>query len=155
MRRWGLVGAALAVAGAAGFAAWVQRDADAAAARARGAALFEGGAPLAGRLVGHEAALPELATRCANCHGQPSTAPASTPAAAAAAAPYASALTGAALAQARPRRGGPPSAYDAARLCAVLRSGTDPAHVMISTTMPRYDITDRQCRDLWAFLVAR
>ena len=155
-RRWalGLVLAAALAAGAYAVAVQ-QRSADAAAQRERGAALFDGRAPLAGRLVGHETALPALATRCANCHDEASATPASEAAASAAAKPFATALTGAQLAQARPRRGGPPSAYDAARLCAVLRSGTDPAHVMISTTMPRYDVTDLQCRDLWAFLGAR
>lgn len=144
-----VAGLALAVvAGAAGVAA-LQRSADGAAQRERGAALFDGRAPLAGRLVGHELALPALATRCTNCH-EAAAAPA-----AAASAPFATALDGAHLATSRPRRGGPASAYDETRLCALLRSGTDPAHVMISTTMPRYEITDAQCRDLWAHLVAR
>lgn len=144
----GLVLAAVVAAGAFGVVS-LQRSAEAAAQRERGAALFEGRAPLAGRLVGHETPLPALATRCTNCH-EAAAAPA-----AAASAPYASVLTGAHLAAPRPRRGGPPSAYDEARLCGLLRSGTDPAHVMISTTMPRYEITDAQCRDLWSHLVAR
>ena len=52
------------------------------------------------------------------------------------------------------RRGGPPSRYDAAGLCTLLRSGVDPAHVIILRTMPRYDINDADCQSLWLHLTA-
>src|SRR5207253_1429315 len=52
------------------------------------------------------------------------------------------------------RRGGPPSVYDAVLLCRVLRDGVDPAHVVIDQTMPRYTVTDAECRALWSFLTA-
>ncbi len=48
---------------------------------------------------------------------------------------------------------GPPSAYTADSFCATLRSGIDPAHVTLKAAMPRYDATDAQCADLWAFLI--
>ncbi len=131
----GVVLAALAVA------AWTAHQV--ATQRGRGAALFSGVTPLPARLVGHDRDLPPLATRCGNCHEG------------AAATAYASPLTAAALTLPRVRRGGPPTAFGAKALCVLLREGTDPAHVMISTTMPRYTITDAQCDDLWTFLESR
>ena len=142
------------------------------AAKARGRALFEGQTDLGGRLAGHELPLPATATRCANCHDTSLTAARVLPsglaalatptAAAPPAAPRGSwtsalaqappALTAQDLGVQRSRRGGPPSAYDATRLCLLLRSGRDAADVLVSTTMPRYDVTDAQCADLWAFL---
>lgn len=145
--RWALGAAVAALVALAGDAAL--REHRAGAQRERGAALFRGDAALPGRLVGHDTPLPPLATRCTNCHEAVTSAPA------AASGPYAAALTAAHLGSLRVRRGGPATVYDAARLCALLRSGIDPAHVMIATTMPRYDITDAQCQDLWAHLVAR
>ncbi len=62
------------------------------------------------------------------------------------------ALTAQYLSVPRSRRGGPPSAYDATRLCLLLRTGRDAADVLVPTTMPRYAVTDAQCADLWAFL---
>jgi hypothetical protein len=142
------------------------------AAQARGRALFEGQTDLRGRLAGHELPLPVLATRCANCHETSLTAGRALPSGlgtvstptppAPQAAPRGSWTS--ALAQAPPslraqdlsaqrsRRGGPPSSYDAQRLCLLLRSGRDAADVLVSTTMPRYDLSDAQCADLWAFL---
>lgn len=131
----GVVLAALAAA------AWKAQLAS--AQRARGAALFSGATPLPGRLVGHDRELPPLATRCGNCH-EGTAAPA-----------YASPLTAAALTAPRVRRGGPPTVFGAKALCELLREGIDPAHVMISTAMPRYTITDAQCDDLWSFLASR
>lgn len=132
--------AALAAAGAALVVGWALP----AAARARGQALYEGRTPLAGRVVGHDEDLPAIASRCTNCH---EAAPRS--------GVYAARLERSTLALPRTRRGGPPNVYDAARLCALLREGTDPGHVIISTTMPRYAAGDAQCDDLWAFLSRR
>jgi hypothetical protein len=146
--RWALGAAVAALVALAGDAALREQRAD--AQRERGAALFRGDAALPGRVAGHDTALPALATRCSNCHEAPAAAPS-----ALASAPYAAPLTAAHLMSLRVRRGGPATVYDAARLCALLRSGTDPAHVMIATTMPRYDITEAQCQDLWAHLVSR
>lgn len=127
-----LVGGALA-----GWRGWTARE------RARGAALFHGDEVIDARLAGHEQPLPALATRCSNCHAREATATV----AGAPAALDAEGLTGL-----RSRRYGPPSRFDAASLCRLLRSGVDPAHVMLPQTMPRYAVSDRQCAALWAFL---
>lgn len=135
-RRASLAGALLLLAVALalfGWPAWQQQQ-----ARARGAALFEGRSPLAGTLPGHVQALPTEATRCVNCHTGLR--------------PAGGLLDAARLARPQARRGGPASRYDAASLCQLLRSGTDPAHVIIDATMPRYQADDRQCADLWAHL---
>lgn len=137
---WGWAGAALLML----VALLVQQLGLPAAARARGAAMFDGRAALAGRLVGHDSDLPPAATRCANCHE-----------AVARSGAFATRLDASTLTRPRVRRGGPATAYDAARLCALLREGTDPAHVIVSTTMPRYAAGDDQCRDLWAYLASR
>jgi hypothetical protein len=126
--------------------------ADAAAAdAARGRALFEGGAALPARVHGQDFALPAQASRCVNCH-VPAAAPSADASAVATGAPP---LTAAALSTPARRRGGPPSRYDAASLCTLLRSGVDPAHVMIQRTMPRYQISDTDCQALWLHLLER
>jgi hypothetical protein len=141
---WAAGGAAVAA-----LAVWGWMAQQASAERARGAAIFRGEAPLAGRLTGHDVAFPALATRCSNCHGTEPATPTG------ASIPYATALTGTELTTPRVRRGGPRSSFDSSRLCTLLRDGTDPSHVVISTTMPRYDATDAQCDDLWAYLKTR
>ncbi|MDV2085539.1 hypothetical protein RZS41_21930, partial [Burkholderia pseudomallei] len=110
----------------------------------RGARLFDGSDPMHGRLAGHAQVLPSTASRCANCHQPPA------PRAAPALAPP---LDASSLLAPQKRRGGPPSAYTADSFCATLRSGIDPAHVTLKAAMPRYDATDAQCADLWAFLI--
>jgi hypothetical protein len=64
-------------------------------------------------------------------------------------------LSAATLAEPVARRGGPPSRYDARSLCTLLRSGVDPAHVMVQRAMPRFDIDDLQCEALWQYLTNR
>ncbi len=145
---------ALAVAGLAMllYAGWLWQQGQ---QRERGVALFRGERPVVARLQGHAQPLPALAVRCSNCHEVSNTAPAGSAAAGSAAAapgPYAGLLTGTALTTLRSRRGGPPSAYDAERLCALLRTGIDPVQVMIPNTMPRYDVSPNDCADLWAYL---
>ena len=155
--RWSLVGLACAVliAGAGGFwfkqrQARLEREAD---LRAQGQQLFQGEASklgaLSGRLAGHADDLPAMATRCTNCHtsGGGTDAPSKTP-------EFAPRLNRQGLTQPTPRRGGPPSAYDAASLCKLLREGIDPAWVMVRQEMPRYAATDAQCVALWTFLVS-
>ena len=119
--------------------------------RALGEALYHGRAPLPGRIRGHDTALPSTATRCINCHvvGPPPQQPASR---FGATQTFGPALTGDFLAQPRPRRGGPPSRYDAQALCTLLREGLDPAKVVLPRTMPLYDATPEQCRALWTYL---
>jgi hypothetical protein len=149
----GLVVAAVWLAGHA----WLDRR-DSARQRERGSVLFRGDAPVSARLVGHDQPLPAATVRCTNCHVAPSVPPAAAAAASRAsepARPYGGALDAAALTMLRERRGAPPSAYNAASLCALLRTGVDPAQVMISSTMPRYDVSPADCSALWAHLSQR
>lgn len=140
---------------AAGASAWWYQQAQ----RSQGEALFRGEQPLPAQLAGQTMPLPAMATRCINCHEtrQPAapTDGASGASGATSARTYASPLSAAWLKEARLRHGGPESAYDAQSLCQVLRNGTDPAKVMVSTVMPRYDATDAQCTALWAYLTSR
>ena len=116
----------------------------------RGRQLFEGEFALPARIAGQDFALPAQASRCVNCHGAARGDAASSAAGAQRIGP---ALTPGALTDAVRRRGGPPSRYDAASLCTLLRSGVDPAYVIILRTMPRYEITDADCRSLWLHLI--
>lgn len=110
----------------------------------RGAQLFAGGAPLQGRLYTQSEDLPAAAARCANCHSHGSSATV----------PYSNAprLTREWLQENRRRRGGPRSHYDLAGFCALLRTGIGPEHIVINIQMPRYALSDEDCRSLWVFL---
>jgi hypothetical protein len=133
---------ALATAAATGRA-WSEPAAPPSAAR--GARLFEGTEPLAGTLSGHGTPLPVDATRCIQCHdgpGRPGAAPAG----------FAPPLDRRQLREARPRRGGPPVAYEQASFCRTLRTGVDPAHIVLPRAMPRFDVDDEQCAALWEYL---
>jgi hypothetical protein len=124
-------------------------------ARERGRLLFERGEGLPARMAGHADGLPPMASRCINCHAVTAVAatagvdsapsPARAPAAAAP-------LGGTWLTELRPRRGGPPSRFDAAALCSLLSTGRDPAGVVVNVSMPRYTASAAQCQDLWAYL---
>lgn len=131
---------------------WWQRQ----ALRSEGAALFRGEQAMQASLAGQSAGLPPLATRCSNCHETRQPAALSDLAASAVSArTYASPLSAAWLQQARMRHGGPESVYDARSLCQLLRVGIDPAMIMVSTVMPRYQASDAQCEALWAYLTSR
>ncbi len=113
---------------------------------ATGDQIYFGAAPVPARLGGELIAAE--ASRCANCHGakregvtEGRTRP--------------SPLDAVSLTNAQPRRGGPASHYTAESLCASLRTGIDPAGVMYAVAMPRYDLTDGECRALADFLLAR
>jgi len=121
-----------------------------AAGPSRGHDLFSGAAPLRGTIVGHANALPPQAARCVNCHGGSTAGPT---AAAASAASFGPLLTRTSLTQPVARRGGPPSRYDRATFCRLLRDGIDPAYVIIPRAMPRYEISDADCEALWLLLV--
>jgi hypothetical protein len=117
------------------------------ASAARGRALFTGKQPLAGRVRDHRSQLPAAVVVCQSCHnGQP--VPGSP---AAAAAPR---VDRALLLQALPRRGGPPSAYDRPAFCKLLRTGVDPAYVLVAREMPVFEIDDAQCESLWLYVTA-
>ncbi len=115
----------------------------------RGHALFTGAAPLHGTINGHASALPPAAARCVNCHTIGSAAPG---AAAASVASFGPLLTKQGLTGLVARRGGPPSRYDEAALCRLLRQGVDPAWVMVPRSMPRYELSDADCQALWTHL---
>jgi hypothetical protein len=121
---------------------------------ADGEQAFEGRSPLSARIDGHESTLPARASACANCH-RPSASPAGgdgTPAPAASLGPR---LTRAGLLEPAARRGGPPSRYDEAAFCRLLRTGQDPAGVMLPRAMPRYELSDADCMQLWRHLTRR
>lgn len=113
------------------------------AANPRGEALFEGRAPLHGRIDGHVSELPPDVLACGNCHvvavgavqvGDPPD------------------LRGGWLHRQMQRRNGPPGTYDPTKFCAALRSGIDPTGVRIPMGMPRFDISDEDCRGIWNYL---
>jgi hypothetical protein len=108
----------------------------------RGEAMFVGREPLKGAIRGHQGRLPPEVVRCSNCH------PGKNQIGADAAAPRIDRLW---LLSARPRRLGPPSSYDARAFCALLRTGVDPAYILVAREMPVYDVDDTQCRELWRF----
>ena len=117
----------------------------------RGRRLFVGEMPLQAHVAGHDLALPSDASRCSNCH--------SFERASSAAAPAASSnqtigggLTTTRLLELNRRRGGPPSKFDEKSLCRLLRTGVDPALIIVSRTMPRYDLSDADCYSLWMYL---
>ncbi len=115
----------------------------------RGLQLYAGAAPLQGTITGHAAPLPPGAARCINCHALGTAGPAR---AASAPSSFGPLLTRERLTQRIARRGGPPSAYDETNFCRLLRSGIDPAYVLIPRDMPRYTLADADCRSLWLYL---
>lgn len=140
-RRTPLVTIAVAAGAAAGLLAVATAAFLALQGRAEGAAMYEGRQPLVARVSGHEQPLPALAARCVNCHeGAQAIGPA---------------LNERTLARLLPRRGGPPSRYDAAALCRLLREGIDPASVLVPRAMPRYEVDGRACEALWSHLQSR
>jgi hypothetical protein len=122
----------------------IARGAEATAPEGRN--LFFGAAALRGRIATHPNMLPGTVLRCANCHAQGRG-----PDVARSVAPR---LDRAWLVEPQARRGGPPTRYDGAAFCTLLRLGQDPAHVLINVQMPRYEIGERECDALWRFLTA-
>ena len=114
------------------------------ASAAAGRRMFSGGASLQGAIVGHPEALPPRLVACANCHQGG--------AAGLAAASFGPRLDGTRLTEMRGRRGGPPSAFSPASFCRMLRTGVDPAFILITRQMPRYTLDDNQCLGLWHYL---
>lgn len=115
-----------------------------------GARLYAGQQTVAGYIVGHETPLPATASRCINCHvlaraPSPTTGSQKTVA-------FGPPLSPEGLKGLVPRRGGPPSRYDMRAFCELLRTGVDPAKVIIQRTMPRYKIDEPQCEALWMYI---
>jgi hypothetical protein len=111
----------------------------------RGAALFRGNEALSGMIRGHDDKLPPSVVVCANCHE----------AATGLSAAKVPLISRALLLDMRQRRGGPPSRYDQASFCRMLRTGSDPATVLVAREMPVYDVGDDQCASLWHFLTSK
>lgn len=111
-----------------------------------GAALYEGRADVDVRLRGHDERLPGFVWRCANCHvagnGAVGAAPVAAPS-----------LAASSLLTPQPRRGGPPSAYDADGFCRLMRTGVDPQNVLLFSAMPVYALSDSECLALWTHLI--
>ena len=106
--------------------------------------MVHGAASLQGAIVGHPEALPPRLLACANCHQEG--------AAGLAAASFGPRLDGTHLTEMRGRRGGPPSAFSPTSFCRMLRTGVDPASILITRQMPRYTLDDDQCLALWHYL---
>jgi hypothetical protein len=110
----------------------------------RGAELFDGRRPLVARIAGHAEPLPAEAARCSNCHRENRDARDA----------FAPLLTRQHLLDDVARRGGPPSRYDERAFCRALRSGIDPAWIILSRAMPRYQVDEATCAALWTHLTA-
>jgi hypothetical protein len=150
--------AIVALAAAGALAAWTAAQLERArAAQAgvlaaeAGARAFDGRTALVARIDGHERALPAQAAACANCHVA-SRGPAAPDGSRPAAASLGPVLHRAALVEPAPRRGGPPSRFDEASFCRLLRTGEDPAGVLLPRAMPRYELDDAACAQLWQHL---
>lgn len=119
----------------------------AASAIQTGEDLYKGKEPLKGQIRGHEDFLPPSAVICANCHSAKSTSRLSSK--------PAPQLNRVWFTKMRQRHGGPPSTYNQAAFCKLLRTGTDPVFVLVDREMPIYDLDDRQCASLWNYLTEK
>jgi len=110
-----------------------------------GRQMFFGESLLQGSIVGHPEALPPRLAACANCHlgaeGVKSGAS------------FGPTLSRPWMTELRGRRGGPPSVFSPASFCRMLRTGVDPASIVITRQMPRYTLDDDQCLALWRYLM--
>jgi hypothetical protein len=112
---------------------------------AAGCRMFFGETPLQGAIVEHGRPLPPEVVVCANCHLEDTRSISG-----GSGAPF---LSRSMLTEPLRRRGGPPSQFSAASFCRLLRTGVDPAYIVISRKMPRYVLDDEQCLDLWHYLL--
>jgi len=127
----------------------VQADAASASATAdstaaMGREMFFGEASLQGTITGHAEALPPRLVACANCHLGDADAASATS--------FAPTLDRLRMVELRGRRGGPPSVFSPTSFCRLLRTGVDPAYVLITRQMPRYTLNNDQCLELWRYL---
>jgi len=116
--------------------------------RSRGKELFWDGSNQFGtmnaRLAHQPDLLPVLAIKCANCHTQVGTGELN----------QSRTLSKERLLSHIPRRGAPASRFDQTTFCKLLGTGIDPAWVIIDQAMPRYELSDAQCADLWLYLTS-
>lgn len=138
--------------GVCGFAALVFADAIATGAvpesAQRARAIFFDGLHAVATLRGDERALPAGAVRCANCHDAAGRRVPRERGAAEAGPP----LIREQLVSARSRRGGPVSRFDEQSFCRLLRTGIDPADIVVRRGMPLYTLSDADCAGLWTLL---
>jgi hypothetical protein len=118
---------------------------------ALGGRAFDGLDPLTARIEGHGSALPADAAACANCH-RPQPRPVGASGSPIESASFGPPLDREGLTGRTARRGGPPSRFDERSFCRLLRTGEDPAGVILPRAMPRYEIDDADCRRLWRHL---
>jgi hypothetical protein len=107
--------------------------------------MFFGEMPLHGAIVEHGRPLPPEVVVCANCHLEKTRS-----ISAGSGAPL---LNRSMLTEPLRRRGGPQSQFSATSFCRLLRTGIDPAYIVISRKMPRYVLDDEQCLNLWEYLL--
>lgn len=116
----------------------------------RGKALYNGSVALSGKLQGHATPLPPHVLACRQCHagtdkrgrdGRSLEA-------------FAPLLGGGRLQEFLSRRNGPPGSYDRHSFCLTLRTGLDPQQIQLPLRMPRFDVSDSDCEDLWNYLNA-
>jgi hypothetical protein len=113
-----------------------------------GLALYEGKVGIAATLRGHAQPLPSGLSRCISCH-EPSREPTQGQAI------FAMRLDKKSLTEASKRRGGPPTRYERASFCRTLRTGIDPAEVLLHKSMPLFVLSEEQCTALWDHLSQR
>jgi cytochrome oxidase Cu insertion factor (SCO1/SenC/PrrC family) len=113
---------------------------------ATGAAVYHRAEGVVPRIGGE--VLAANAARCSNCHGEQGEGRSE---GALAAAP----LHRATLAGTQPRRGGPPSSYSRDTFCQSLRTGIDPAGIVLNAAMPRYTLSEESCTALWNFMIRK
>lgn len=117
-----------------------------------GERIFKGDAPVVAHVSGYGKPLTTEASRCVNCHEiGDSTRPGT---GSTAATPIGPALSVDTLTREVARRGGPPSRFDEGSFCRLLTAGVDPAHIVVPRSMPRYDMSEAQCQDLWQYLTS-
>jgi hypothetical protein len=114
-------------------------------AASSGRRIFFGEIPLRASILGYSSPLPPERAACVNCHAAGSR-PASDGL-------FAPPLDRSAMIEPRRRRNGPPSHFSPASFCQLLRTGVDPVYIIVSRQMPRYQLDDAQCLELWHYLM--
>lgn len=107
--------------------------------------IFFGRMPLKGTIPGQKNLLPPERAACINCHpvGSSPTSDGS----------FAPPLDRSAILEPRRRRNGPPSYFSLDTFCTLLRTGVDPVYIVVNHQMPRFELDDDQCFDLWQYLM--
>ena len=110
----------------------------------RGKQIYLGGETVIGKIDGHISSLPPSLVKCVSCHTfarQSKLEVESAPP-----------LNRSSLLDPHARRGGPGFSYDKTNFCKTVRTGIDPQYVVLSRTMPRFEISEAQCSALWTYL---